>query len=387
MPFASAISEHPVTSEATGEVAGAILERLGPCPDLVMAFVTPPHAGALEDIASTIQSVLQPLALVGCAAESVIGVGREVEQSPSITLFAGRFGPLLPLALDAGTDADGDLDISGWPTSVSFEPSALLLLADPFTFPTEDFLEWVHARYPDLPVVGGMASAARGPGGNRLVLHGAPPDVPVRTKGAVGVLLGPGVAITTIVSQGCRPFGQPLTVTQARRRVIVELAGQSPIDRLLTEASSGLNEREVALLESGGLHLGRVIDEHKPTFERGDFLVRNVVGVDRATGAIAVNDTVNIGTTVQFHLRDADAADEELRFLLAGQEADAALLFTCNGRGTRLFDQPHHDAGVLEEAVGPIPTAGFFAAGELGPVGGQNFLHGFTASLALFKDR
>jgi small ligand-binding sensory domain FIST len=226
-----------------------------------------------------------------------------------------------------------------------------------------------------------MASAARGPGGNRLVLDGS-----IRMGGAVGALLGPGVELASIVSQGCRPVGHPLAVTRAEGNVVYELGGQPALERLIELARRELAERDVAVINEGGLHLGRVIDEHKAEFGRGDFLVRNVIGADREAGAIAVNDTVELGTTVQFHLRDAVAADEDLRALLDGQHADAALMFTCNGRGTRLFGTPHHDASTLADIVGEIPMAGFFAAGELGPVGGRNFLHGFTASIALLQE-
>lgn len=375
------MSEHPVTAHAVGEVAGQVLERLGERPDLAMIFVTPPHVGALEDAAAAVASMLHPLVVIGCGAESVAGPHREVEQSAAVTLFAGRTGPLVPLSLDvSSTDGEGSA-LSGWPGELAFDPQALVLVADPYSFPIEDVLAWIHERHPALAVVGGMASAARGPGGNRLVLDGT-----LRSSGAVGVLLGPGVELDTVVSQGCRPFGHPLVVTKAEGNVIFELAGRSALERLLAQAHETLNEEEVRLLETGGLHLGRVIDEHRERFGPGDFLVRNVVGADRTSGAIAVGDVVPVGTTVQFHLRDARSADDDLRALLLGRRADAALLFTCNGRGTRLFEVPDHDVGALTDELGRIPLAGFFAAGEIGPVGGRNFLHGFTASIALLRD-
>jgi small ligand-binding sensory domain FIST len=202
----------------------------------------------------------------------------------------------------------------------------------------------------------------------------------------VGALLGPGVAVETVVSQGCRPFGQPLVVTRADGNLILELAGTPALERLVAQAHGALTEEEVALLEMGGLQIGRVIDEHRESFGRGDFLLRGVLGADRRTGALAVGDVMPVGTTVQFHLRDARTADEDLHVLLKGHQADGALVFTCNGRGSRLFDEPHHDARVLSDLLGPVPLAGFFAAGEIGPVGGHNFVHGFTASMALLCD-
>jgi small ligand-binding sensory domain FIST len=382
MPFAAALSEHPVPAHAVGEVAGEILDRFGERPDLALVFVTPPFAGALEDAIAAIDDILHPLVLVGCAAESIVGPHREVERTAAVSLFAARTGPLLPMALHAVEGADGDeIALEGWPDDIAFAPQALLLVADPFTFPAEQFLDWVGTRYPGLPVIGGMASAAQAPGGNRLCIGRH-----VRTTGAVGALLGPGVGVDTVVSQGCRPFGQPLVVTRSDGNLILELAGAPALDRLVAQAHGALTEAEVALLEMGGLQIGRVIDEHRPSFGRGDFLLRNVLGADRRTGALAVGDVMPVGTTVQFHLRDARTADEDLHVLLKGHRADGALVFTCNGRGSRLFDEPHHDARVLSDLLGPVPLAGFFAAGEIGPVGGHNFIHGFTASMALLRD-
>jgi small ligand-binding sensory domain FIST len=151
MPFASALSEHPIATEATGEVAGAVLEALGDRPDLVLVCVTPPHSGALEDIVVAVDAVLHPLAMIGCAAESVLGTGREVEESAAISLWAARLGPLLPVSLHAVPGAAGDRDFTGWPDDIPFEPQALLLIADPFTFPTEEFLAWMGDRVPGLP--------------------------------------------------------------------------------------------------------------------------------------------------------------------------------------------------------------------------------------------
>jgi small ligand-binding sensory domain FIST len=175
-------------------------------------------------------------------------------------------------------------------------------------------------------------------------------------------------------------------VTRAERNVIYELAGQPALERLLEMARDGMPERDIQLINQG-LHVGLVLDEHKVDFGRGDFLIRNVLGADRTNGAMAVGELVDVGATVQFHVRDAASADEDLRELLAFRHADGALLFTCNGRGTRLFDQPDHDAGVVSDLLGGPPLAGFFAAGELGPVGTRNFLHGFTASVVLFTER
>jgi small ligand-binding sensory domain FIST len=388
VPFSAAISTHPVTAHAVGEVAGQVLEELGPHPDLALVFVTRPHAGALEDAAAAVRQVLSPTVLLGCAAESVVGPGLEIEDAPAVSLWAAVLGPVAPVRLsappvwddDPGDEPGAGARLAGWPDRLPFEPQGLILIGDPYTFAVDALFAEVAERHPGLPVLGGMASAALGPGGNRLAL-----DDKIHTTGAVGALIGPGTRLSTVVSQGCRPIGRPLVVTRSERNVVYELAGQPALERLLEMARAGMSERDIALINQG-LHLGLVIDEHKADFGRGDFLVRNVMGADRSNGAIAVGDVVDVGTTVQFHVRDADAADEDLRELLAPRSADAALLFTCNGRGSRLFAEPNHDAGVVGEALDDPPVAGFFAAGELGPVGGRNFMHGFTASLALFEE-
>jgi small ligand-binding sensory domain FIST len=382
VPFASALSEHPVASLATGEVTGAVLEALGDRPDLVMVFATRPHAGALEDIVRTVSSVLHPLAVAGCAAESVLGTGRGVEETPALSLWAGRVGPLVQLALTATRLADDSWHFAGWPQDIGFEPSALVLLADPFTFPAGEFLAWIDETQPGLPVIGGNVSGGRGPGGSRLAIGDR-----VVTSGATGVLLGSGVAVEAAVSQGCRAYGNALTVTRSDRNVIYEVAGVPAMECMVDQIKSGLDPLEVAGIQSNGLFIGRLIDEHLEDPGPGDYLIRNVIGVDRSTGAVAVDDRVPLGSTVRFHRRDARTAHLELGQVLGDRQADSALMFTCNGRGTRLFDDAHHDARVLERSVGPVPLGGFFAAGEFGPIGGHNFVHGFTASTSLFRQR
>jgi small ligand-binding sensory domain FIST len=380
MRFASALSTHPVTAHATGEVTGSVLERLGRHPDLAVIFVTRPHAGALEDAAAAVRRILAPSVLIGCAAESVVGNGLEVEQTPAVSLWAGMVGPVAPIRLWTEVDADGPRTL-GWPEGLPFEPQALLLLVDPFSFAVDDLIERLAEEQPGLPLLGGMASAAEGPGGNRLALDGA-----IHSAGAVGALIGPGVALSTVVSQGCRPVGRPLVVTRAERNFVYELAGRPALERLIEMAKDSMSERDIRLVNQG-LHLGLVIDEHRADFGQGDFLVRNVLGADQTNGAIAVGDEVEVGTTVQFHVRDAESADEDLRKLLAFQEADGALLFSCNGRGSRMFSTANHDAEVIGDLLADPPLAGFFAGGELGPVGGRNFVHTFTASMALFSEQ
>jgi len=239
-----------------------------------------------------------------------------------------------------------------------------------------------------------MASASHEPGGNRLIFGDQ-----VHAGGAVAVLIHGAIRVHSVVSQGCRPIGRPMIVTKADRHIIHALGGRPALDQL-HELFASLSPDEQRVVQSG-LHMGVVTNEYQDRFERGDFLVRNVIGADKDSGAIAVGDYVRVGQTVQFHVRDAATADEDLRELLAGVQplgcatgagqAEArtpagcgALLFTCNGRGTRMFEGPDHDAGALRQILGDMPVAGFFAAGEIGPVGGEHFLHSFTATIAVF---
>ena len=255
----------------------------------------------------------------------------------------------------------------------------LVLLADPFSFPTDRLLREIDATCPHLRVIGGLASAGNQPGQNRFVLGDE-----VFDDGAVGLLFPPGEAVTAVVSQGCRPIGHPYVVTRGERNLIHELAGRPVLERL-QEIIEGLDGADRALAQRG-LHIGIVVNEHKLDFDRGDFLVRGVLGIDRESRGLAVGDVVETGTSVQFQVRDAASADEDLSHLMSGYAADAALLFTCNGRGRRLFGVDDHDASVVSEAIAPAPVAGMFCAGEFGPVGRRSFVHGFTASVALFGD-
>jgi small ligand-binding sensory domain FIST len=378
VPFASGLSEHPVAAHAVGEALGQVLDALDGPADLALVFVTAPHVGAFEDIAGAVREVLDPGVLLGASASSIVGGAREVEERPALSLWVGRFGPVTPVRL-ATIAGDGGWTVTGFPTDATATPQTLLLLADPFSFPTDGLLAQLATSAPDLAVVGGLASAARGPGGNRLLL-----DDEIHTAGAVGVLLPPDRVEGTVVSQGCRPIGDPFVVTRAEQNIVYELGGQPAVDR--REAIVDALDPAERELVAHGLHVGRVIDESQVEFGPGDFLIRNLGGVDHETGAIAVGELVDVGATLQFQVRDALSADEDLRALLAGHDADGALVFTCNGRGTNLFDRPHHDAEVVSQVVDGGATAGLFCAGEIGPLGGPHSVHGFTAAIALFTD-
>ena len=319
--------------------------------------------------------------LIGCVAQAVAGGAREVESGPAVSLWlAADLGPVETFAMEFVRTASGGA-FGGY----RFTPGAHLMVCDPFTFPAGDLLAHLNQHVPGAVVMGGMASGGLRSGQSQLFL-----DDRVVTRGAVGAHL-PRAGIHPLVAQGCRPVGDPYTVTRADGNVIIELGGRPPLARL-RELAAALPAREQELLARGA-HLGIVIDEYRAEPAQGDFLVRGIAGADPESGAIAVGSELEVGQTVQFHVRDARSADEDLRRILVreaaaldGRPLAGALLFTCRGRGTRMFAEPDHDTGLLAQALGQIPLAGFFCDGELGPVGGQNFLHTFTASIALFPE-
>lgn len=384
--FASALSTRPVLADAIREACDEIASSLGATPNAVVVFATHEYAGSWHELPSTIVDRLGTDRLLGCSAEGVIGRGREIESGPGLSLWAGILPQLelTPVHLDFERTPEGGA-IVGWPDSLIGDWSAdgtLLLLADPFTFPIDYLLQQVNEEHPQFPVVGGMASGASSVGDIRL-FQGRETKV----TGAVGWMMRRGVEVRSIVSQGCRPVGQTFVVTAAEGNLIKQLGGRPALEQL-QRVYAELPTHEQELVQRG-LHVGRVVSEYLSEFQMGDFLIRNVLGIDRETSAIAVGDFFRPGQTVQFHLRDEQSAATEFRQLLRPhaetKDTRAALLFSCNGRGTRLFAEADHDAQMVASQLGDIPVAGFFAQGEVGPVGHANFLHGFTASLALFK--
>jgi small ligand-binding sensory domain FIST len=380
------------TLEDAGSAAAlasrAAKEALGDAPaGLALLFASPHHAEDARVVLEAVHDTVGPSALIGCVGEAIVGGAREIEGQPAVSVWVAAIHECETFHMEfVRTSAGGAF--AGWrfePPSGAPGPPAHLMIADPFTFPVDLLLRHLNETVPGTAVVGGMASGGRSSGETILFR-----DRAIHHEGAVGVRLPANVSLHTLVSQGCRPIGRTFVVTRAEENVVFELAGRPPLERL--RETVGALARPDRELVSNGLHIGRVIDEYKTEFGLGDFLVRGVMGADPESGAVAVGDVIEVGETVQFHVRDAATADEELRSLLqrvaGGLRGPPAgvLLFTCNGRGSRMFPTPDHDASLVSEFLGGAPTAGFFCAGELGPVGGKNFLHGFTASLAVFVD-
>ncbi|WP_300011235.1 FIST N-terminal domain-containing protein [Pseudonocardia sp.] len=369
--------------EGAAEVAVAqALEPLrGTVPDLVWIFVAPGRLGG--DAAAAAGRRAMELAgagvTVGGTAGGVIGDGRGVEHGPAVAVWAATLPGVTvrPFRLTA-EQHDGAVRFPGLPERRSDDRVAALVV-DPYSFPVGGFLQHGNSTMPGFPLVGGLTGAPGGPGANRLFLDGE-----IHDRGGVGVLLGGDVSARTVVSQGCRPIGPAMVVTRVERNVLLELAG-SPAYRRLAEIVTSLPPAEQELA-ARGLHVGIAMNEYADDHGRGDFLVRGVTGVDEATGAVAIGDVVEVGQTVRFQVRDAAGAGEDLTELLGPDPARGALLFSCNGRGTTMFPDADHDVQALRRTLGGgSGIAGFFAAGEIGPVGGRNHLHGFTASVLTFR--
>lgn len=375
MRWSSAASTAPRLDAAVREATDAVRAGLdGATPDLAVAFVSPHHAGAWEGLPGLVAETLDASVLVGCSAGGVIGGGHEHEETPAVSLTAATLPgvTVTPFHLDDASSALGVAD-----------PAAhLIVLPDPFTFAIDAFLPRIAEEHPGGVVVGGLASGGREAGGNGLFLDGA-----AHRTGAVGVALTGDVAVDTIVAQGCRPIGEPMFVTRAERNVLHELDG-TRADIVLQDLfrRSSAEDRE---LFRHSLFLGIVMTEGRHEYRQGDFLVRNVLGLDGRAGSLIVGALVHEGMVVQFHLRDARTSADDLVALLARYHGTpaGALLFSCLGRGKGLYGHPDHDTAAFQARCGDVPLGGFFCNGEIGPVQGRTFLHGYTSAFALFRPR
>jgi small ligand-binding sensory domain FIST len=373
------LSTEPATETAARAAARQARSALPQEVDLAFVFLSSTHLPFAEDAAAAVREELASRHLLGCAAQGVVARDRELEEGPGVAVWAASLpnAEIETFHADA-VQAEGAVAVTGFP---ELEDADLVtLLIDPFSFPAGALLERLNEDAPGTPLVGGIAVGGPSPGAAALVCDGDLHD-----RGAVGAVLS-GVPVKTVVSQGCAPIGHDAVITRAEGNVIFELAGKPALVRLKEEIEGLPEERQLQAAQ--GLLAGVVIDENLPEHRRGDFLMRGILGADERTGALAVGEAVRVGQTLRFHVRDAESADEDLREALAREVGTAqtagALLFTCNGRGRHMFAEPDHDARVVGEALGGEALAGFFCGGEIGPVGGRTFLHGFTATMAVF---
>lgn len=355
---------------------------------LGFVFVTADFAPELTEFLELVRVYGRVPTLIGCSGAGLIGTGVEAEDEPGYSLLLLSL-PSTELTLFPFSQAQVE-ESSGpayWHMESGVEAAdAWIVLAHPARLEVDRWLREWDVAYPGTPTVGGLAS-----GGQSMeeifLLHDG--RQPIGADGLAIALRG-GVRVATIVSQGCRPIGEPLTITSARQNHVVTLASK-PAYQVLNGVFLSLSDRERSRAQ-GNIFAGLAISEYLEEFKRGDFLIRNILGADPSTGAVAIGAMPRIGQTLQYQLRDRDTADEDLRELgLAARDEDmvrpfATLLFSCNGRGRGLFQIPDHDAGVLAEIFGSRALAGFFCNGEIGPIGSKTFLHGYTASAALLCD-
>jgi small ligand-binding sensory domain FIST len=379
--FGTGLLEGDTGVDAFAEAASRAAQALGGAPcDVALVFAGQDNLEHASSGLEAVHELLRPAALAGCGAQGVVGTRREIEAG-GVVVWAASLGDgnAASFRLEAVATLEGRLAIAGMPELSGDE--ALVMLVDPYTFPAEALLAEFARSSPGMPVVGGLAAAESAAAS---LFH----DDRVAQMGAVGVVLS-DVAVHCTVSQGASPIGPEMVVTACDGNVIEELASRPALDRLMHAITHELSPSEQALATQG-LLVGIVIDENRPEYDRGDFLVRALMSVDDDERTITIGERVRVGQTVRLHVRDAESADVDLHSALerAARELDGpaagALMFTCNGRGSHMFGSAGHDADVLASEIGPAPAAGFFSAGEIGPVGKRSFVHGFSTSVALF---
>ena len=393
MRWGSAVSNNASLEGAVEECVSSVLDGLeGLRPDLAFVFLSAAHAPAYDEVPGLVRRGLGDCPLLGCSGGGVIGAGREVEGGPGLAIAAAAM-PEAELSLfHVENDGlpDQDSPPERWWEVVGSSPDGqpdFILLADPFSFAADRLIAGLDYAFPGSATIGGLASGAHGPGGNALYVGDE-----VRTSGAVGVAVAGSVTIDTVVAQGCRPIGAPMQVTSCADNWLLALDGKTPVQALV-DVMGRLDEGERNLARHS-LFLGVAMDRLNETPSMGDFLIRNIVGVDQSRGYIAIGELPSEGQLVQFHLRDAQTSTEDLDAMLNRYsiehpiyEETGALLFSCLGRGLNLFGRADHDTDMFREKVNAMPLTGFFCNGEIGPVGGTTFLHGYTSSFGIFRTR
>ena len=391
MRWVSALSDAKTLPLALEETIRKIQDALGDQkPDLCLLFVSSDFRPGYETIAPEIQAALGPRIILGCSGGGVVGDGREVEHEPALTITAAILPDVTLTPFRVADSSLPDLDVSPrqWHQLVGVSPTdqpQFIVLADPFSIRVENLLMGLDYAYPKAMKVGGMASGAAQPGENALFFNSV-----CYRSGAIGLALTGNIALDALVAQGCRPIGKPLRVTRCDRNILMELDGVPPLN-VLRDLYTTLDSRDQGLLQNA-LFLGLVMDPMKSHFTQGDFLIRNIVGLDTEKGILAVGALLREGQLVQFHLRDKQTSTDDLDQVLstylsrAGHDQVAgALLFSCLGRGEYLYGRASHDTLLFHKKMGTIPIGGFFCNGEIGPVGGTTYLHGYTSCFALFR--
>lgn len=393
MQWAAAISEQTALEPAVADCAAAVRRQLnGAAPDLAVAFVSPQHRESYAALPGLVREALGGPLLLGCSGGGIIGNGQEVEQRPALSITAALLPDvtLTPFQLEGQRLPDLDAGPQSWEELLGVSAAArpqFVLLADPFSFPAQNLIMGLDFAYSAAAKIGGLASGGSEPGSNALFLGDR-----AYPAGAVGVALHGNIVVDTVVAQGCRPIGRAMRITQSRRNMLESLDGETPLT-ILRGMFPTLSPRDQDLMRHS-LFLGVVMDEFVDAPQQGDFLIRNVMGMDDRSGALAIGEMLKEGQLVQFHLRDAETSAQDLTLALERYAGDnrenpihGALLFSCLGRGQYLYGRPNHDTDLFRDKLGSAPLGGFFCNGEIGPVGGVTFLHGYTSSFGIFRPR
>ncbi|MBD1896756.1 FIST N-terminal domain-containing protein [Coleofasciculus sp. FACHB-129] len=410
--WTNALSTRPSLEAAVAEVVERTTLALQAPADLGLVFISSAYASEYSRLMPLLQEQLNIKALIGCGGGGIIGMNsqdevEEVEQEPALSLSLAHLPGVNVRAFEISSDALPDLDSSpdNWVDLIGVSPAdepQFILLADPFSSKINDLLQGLDFAYPGSVKVGGLAST--GSLGNNTGLFC---NYQLYREGTVGVALSGNIVLETIVAQGCRPIGKPYRITKGERNILLELAPQedsaevndcvgksgTPLE-ILQDLIENLSEADRQLAQHS-LFVGLVRDEFKLNLEPGDFLIRNLLGVDPRVGAIAIGDRVRPGQRIQFHLRDALTSAEDLELLLQRYQKQApndspsagALMFSCLGRGEGLYGQPNFDSELFRRYLKDIPLAGFFCNGEIGPVGGSTFLHGYTSVFGICRQK
>jgi small ligand-binding sensory domain FIST len=363
----------------------------GPSVSLGLVFMTPRFFGRARQVLEILRVHARAPLLAGCSSQGLIVNGQEIEEGAGLSLalyyLPGADLKAFHFTQEQVEEANGP---GYWILESGVDPertNGWLAFIDPFHLDSESWLNGWNEAYAPLPVMGGLASGDYQAQRTQVYLDGE-----VFEEGGVAISIGGAVQLTGITSQGCTPIGDTWTLTRVERNVIQEIGNRRAYD-VLAETFSQLTQEQQQHAR-GNLFIGLVVNEYLDEFRRGDFLIRNLLEADPKSGNVAVGALPRLGQTVQFQRRSAEAATEDMAELLKsarrrieGKRLYGACLCCCNGRGSNLFGEPSHDARMVQEHFGPVGMAGFFCNGEIGPVGDRNFLHGYTASLALFAEK
>lgn len=392
MHWTSAVSDAPSFSEAVEQVAEQVSVNLdGKRPDITLVFVSRHHAPSYFVAPELFASRLTGDVLVGCSASGVIGAGREIEGRPGVAVCAGvmQDSAAHPFHLKQDDLPDADAPPEAWHSLVGASPEevrGILLFPDPYTVRPDALISGLDFAYPNAPKSGGLVSGGSGPGTSALFVNGS-----MKRSGAAGVVLTGDVELEPVVAHACRPVGRPMVVTEASENLVMKLDGEKAVSALQSIFRSATPKSRSLIRRS--VQIG-ILNQHagEPD-ETSEYVVRNVLGMVEETGAVAVGDTVREGQVIQFHVSDADTAEQDLRASLEDYVAEdyripsTALMFSCLSLGKRLHGQPDHDTAMFQDLVAPVPLAGFFSNGEISTVNGHTRLHGYTSSFAMFRER